>query len=313
MNTQSDNARPLDFLIIGAQKAGTTSLFAYLNTHPAIYMPPEKEAPFFSDGEKMAKGWAWYVSEYYADAPPGALWGKATPHYMLDAAAPQRIKATLPDVKLIALLRDPVRRAYSAYQMAVQRGFEKRSFEQAIETLLKPDNLAKTRLQGRHSNNYVTGGEYGRILSQYLDHFPRQQLLILLTHNLNTQPQKTVAEVFRFLAVDASFVPPNLDQRYREGASRRLVPGLQYRSLKKSQVLGVFRPVWRRLFSQAARRRFWYWLDLRNVAPGQRHKHKKEDGLSPDVEARLRQHYAPDTALLAELIGQPVPWAGRTG
>lgn len=309
MDKEPDAARPLDFIVIGAQKAGTTALFEYLNTHPAIYMPPEKEAPFFSDEEKWARGWAWYVAEYFGEAPKEKIWGKATPHYMLDAAVPERIKATLPDAKLIAILRDPVQRAYSAYRMAVQRKLESRTFEEAIEHLLAPDQLEKARLRGGHTNSYVAGGEYGRIFSRYLDFFPREQLLVLLADNLNRQPQQTVAEVFRFLGVDATFVPPNLGQRYREGASRRLIPGLQYRSLKKSRALGVLRPLWRGLFSQAARRRFWYWLDLRNVARGW----SKANGVSPEIVARLRAHYAPDSELLMEILGQPVPWVEQGG
>jgi hypothetical protein len=76
--------KPRDFIIIGAQKAGTTSLFEYLRMHPGIYMPSEKEIPFFCDDPLYARGWDTFAWRYYASAPGGSLWGKVTPNYLVD-------------------------------------------------------------------------------------------------------------------------------------------------------------------------------------------------------------------------------------
>ena len=159
----------LDFIIIGAQKAGTTSLFRYLNEHPNIYMPPGKENPFFSDNETFARGWAWYINEYYNEAPAERVWGKATPPYMTYPGVPGRIRRILPDVKLIALLRNPLERAYSHYRMCVLRNLETRSFEEAVSTLLEPETLEESRRNPSETNSYITSGEYGRILKTYYE------------------------------------------------------------------------------------------------------------------------------------------------
>src|SRR4051794_6700075 len=88
---RSDAGRTLDFIIIGAQKSGTTSLYKYLQPHPSIYMLPEKEAPFFSAEALYSRGWEWYRQEFFSQAPPERIWGKATPMYMANLQVPERI------------------------------------------------------------------------------------------------------------------------------------------------------------------------------------------------------------------------------
>jgi len=138
-------AKSLDFIIIGAQKAATTSLYKYLNAHPAIFMPPDKEVPFFTRPDLYQKGLAWYLQTHFANASPDQLWGKATPQYMCDPQAPARIYHALPEVKLIASLRHPIKRSFSHYKMAVHRGVEQRTFDEAISDLLSPVALAQAR------------------------------------------------------------------------------------------------------------------------------------------------------------------------
>ena len=298
----------LDFLIIGAQKSGTTSLFAYMASHPQLYMPPEKESPFFSDDEKVARGWQWYIAEYFGDAPPDRLWGKATPQYMIYPGVPERIKATLPDVKLIAVLRHPVERAYSDYRMNVQRGYEKRDFETAVYELLQPEALAEARARPARANTYLTSGEYGRILAAYCELFPRENISVFFTEELRQKPEWVLRSIFEFLGVDSTYVPPNLGAVYRKGGSRRRLPGLDYRHLKEVRFLRLFLPVWHALLPMKVRRRFWYWLDLWNVAPDK----KSEQMPTPSVKERLATHYEADMKHLASLIGREVPWSVTT-
>src|SRR5581483_11050016 len=122
----------LDFLIIGAMKAGTTSLHRYLAGHPGLYLLPEKEVPYFCNEEYRARGWDWYAREFFSQAPPDKLRGKSTPQYMAREGMATRIHAEMPRVRLIALLRNPVERAYSQYKMEVKRAGEKRSFLAAV-------------------------------------------------------------------------------------------------------------------------------------------------------------------------------------
>jgi hypothetical protein len=296
--------RLLDFIIIGAQKAGTTSLFKYMLSHPQLYLPPEKESPYFDDDEKIARGWDWYVREYFGDAPADRLWGTATPNYMIDPRVPERIHETLPGVRLIAVLRHPVERAYSDYQMNVRRGFEARSFEDAVTACLQPEVLERARRQPNRTNSYVASGEYGRILSAYYRLFPPDQLLVFFTEELKRQPETVLQSVFQFLGVDADFEPSNLGKVYHRGGSQRFIPGLEYRHLKRVRLLRPLRPIWRALLPQKARRRFWYWLEQRNVVP-----QRDREQAGADVRRQLMDHYAPDFERLSGLIGRETPWS----
>ena len=109
-------AKNLDFLLVGAQKAGTTSLFEYVRLHPGLHLPSEKEVSYFNIESRVERGWPWYLGWVFADAPTDRPWGTFSTFYM-DAAegredtVPRRIRETVPDVQLIAILRDPVARA----------------------------------------------------------------------------------------------------------------------------------------------------------------------------------------------------------
>jgi hypothetical protein len=152
-------AKTLDFLVIGAHKAGTTALFQYLRRHPQPFLPREKEAGFFSNDYWWDRSWKAFAEEFFDQAPVGALWGKVTPQYMAYPEVPARIRALMPEVKLVAILRNPVDRACSHYRMAVCTLTERCSFEDAAVALQRgPDN----------PTSYLAMGQYGRILSSYL-------------------------------------------------------------------------------------------------------------------------------------------------
>jgi hypothetical protein len=169
----------LDFLVIGAQKAGTTSLFEYLRLHPEIHMPPGKEVPYFSDDGMVAHGWEAYLGQTFAGTDPSLSWGTASPQYMAGAVlmpagpvggapervVPERIRERLPEARLVAILRDPVARAESHHRMMRLRGEEPRSFDRAVAELLRPEALEQARREPTPTSAYVAWGEYGRILA----------------------------------------------------------------------------------------------------------------------------------------------------
>jgi len=288
----------LDFIIIGAQKAGTTSFFRYLDAHPQIYMPPEKEATYFSRDERFHRGWEWYLREFFGDAPADKLWGKVTPDYMADPRVPQRIKSTLPDVKLIALLRNPIERAYSQYRMSVRRGYEPRSFEGAIHELLKPDALEEARNRPTPTNSYIVRGEYGRILAKYYELFPSQQIVVFFTEELKHNPREVMKTTFQFLGVNSDFVPPDLGDVYHKGGTRRRLPWVD--SLMRANHV---RTICRRMISGKYRRRVRYWLDQWNVVPDEGSKQ-----IQPAVRQLLVRHYEEDIRQLSALTGRKHPW-----
>ncbi len=200
-------ARPLpDFLIIGAQKAGTTALYTYLRRHPAITGPSWKEVSFFD--RHYARGARWYRGNFPL-RPRGRLVGEASPSYLFHPLAPKRVAALLPDVRLIAILRNPVERAYSHYQHEVALGREVLAFEDALDA--EPERLRGelermvadpayfSRAWWDHT--YVGRGLYAEQLDRWLAVFPRDQLLVLTTDDLAERSAETYVRVLAFLGV----------------------------------------------------------------------------------------------------------------
>jgi hypothetical protein len=197
--------RPLpDFLVIGTQKAGTTALYAYLRWHPAITGPSWKEVSFFD--RHWWRGEAWYRGQFPLRRS-GRLVGEASPSYLFHPLAPERARAVVPDAKLIALLRDPVDRAYSQYQHEVALGREALSFEDAlaaeddrtrgeVERLLA-DPRAFSRAWWDHT--YAARGLYAEQLERWLAVFPRERLLVVTTDELGERPAETYASILAFL------------------------------------------------------------------------------------------------------------------
>jgi len=208
-------ARPLpDFLIVGAQKAGTTALYAYLRRHPAILGPSWKEVSFFD--RHWTRGVAWYRGQFpnllrvRAAQRRGAVRvGEASPSYLFHPLAPQRVRATVPDARLIALLRNPVDRAFSQYQHEVALGREPLPFEGALEEedartagevermLADPAHFSREWW----THTYRARGLYAAQLERWLAVFPRGQLLVVATEEMAAGPAETYARVLEFLDV----------------------------------------------------------------------------------------------------------------
>ena len=297
--------RPLDLIIIGAQKSGTTTLFKYLSVHPDLYMLPEKEAPFFSRDTYHTHGWKWFVSEYFADAPPGKLWGKATPQYMCDPGVPDRILDTLPHVKLIAILRHPLERAASHYKMMYRRGLIKESFESLMLRLLDPQQAmhARTLPAGPDHEPYcaLVWGEYGRILAQYYERFGREQIFVCFLEELSQNPAELYKQICRFLDVDATFVPTNLGQQYHIGGARQFIPGAR-RLLKGSPLHSLWKKVPRK-----HRNYLNYWFDQLNTRRGSTAK-KADTNLTEETTLKVLAYFREDIQRLEDLIQRSLPW-----
>jgi hypothetical protein len=196
-------------LLIGAQRSGTTSLFNYLVRHPAVLPPLGKEIHYFD--LHFARGVRWYRGRFpYAyRLRGGAMTLDASPYYLLHPRAPERAARLLPDVKLVALLRNPVDRAFSHYQHEVRDGRERLSFAEAIEQ--EAGRLAgeEERLRDEpdyysfhhHRYSYARRGLYLEQLARWAAHFPRVQLLVLQSEVLFREPAATVGRVNAFLGL----------------------------------------------------------------------------------------------------------------
>ena len=217
-----------DFLIIGAQRAGSSSLFAYVCAHPRVAEPTHKEIHFFDNN--WFRGLEWYRRYFPLRARmSGRITGEASPYYLFHPAVPARVAETLRDVRLIAVLRDPVERAYSAYQLARRQGHESLEFEEALaredERLAGEEErmLADAHyLSGPHRRlSYRTRGLYADQLERWYEHVPREQLLVVRSEDLFADPAATLQTVFEFLGLEpwSAAEYPALNQRPYSGMS----------------------------------------------------------------------------------------------
>jgi hypothetical protein len=199
-----------DFVIIGTQRGGTTSLHAYLSAHPRIVTPATKELHFLTD--RHERGPDWYLGQFPSTIPLGAITGEATPYALFHPLAPQRLREIAPDAKLIVLLRNPVDRAYSHYLMERSRGDETRSFAEALAAepaLLagEEDNLLADPgyISRAHKHaSYVSRGDYAPQLERWFAHFSREQFLILRSEDLYARPGETFALATSFLGLPSA-------------------------------------------------------------------------------------------------------------
>jgi hypothetical protein len=204
------SARPLpDFLIIGAQKAGTTALYAYLRRHPAITGPSWKEVSYFD--RHYGRGEAWYRGNFPNRVRArGKLVGEASPSYIFHPLGPERVKVLVPEARLVALVRNPVDRALSHYNHEVALGREPLRFEDALdaeedrlrgeEERLAADPSYFSRAWWSHA--YKSRGRYAEQLERWLAVFSREQLLILPSADLGGEPERTHTRVLDFLGAE---------------------------------------------------------------------------------------------------------------
>jgi sulfotransferase family protein len=205
-----------DFIIIGAQKGGTTSLYAYLSQHPDIARALRKEIHFFNEHYK--NGLHWYRSFFPTSAAVDRhlratgrrlQTGEATPDYLFHPLVPERMHGVLPRAKLIVVLRDPVSRAYSHYQHLRNRGYEPRSFSEAVEgehnLLLRGHHQTVDDLRNRPRSHllfgYVPRGFYASGIREWLGFFEMSQFLFLKSEDLFARPLEVLERTERFLGL----------------------------------------------------------------------------------------------------------------
>jgi hypothetical protein len=240
------------FMILGAQKSGTTSLFDYLGQHPQIVRCLVKEVHFFDT--RYERGQGWYRSHFPAlnEGPPGAVVGEASPYYLCHPHAPRRIRALLPRVKLIAILRNPTERAISHYFHEVRKRRETLPILDALRAederigpewiRMRQDGSYYSRIH--RSFSYKQRGIYVDQLERYWEHFDREQLLVLNSDKLFTEPHDTLRQIYEFIGVEPDFLCEDVTAR-NVGANRTSVPTSVYDTLDR-----FFRPHNRRLFER---------------------------------------------------------------
>ncbi len=199
---QFGSVRKVNFLICGTQKGGTTALYNYLKLHPEIHLSEPKELHFF-DTETYFKQPFIDYSTYHAKFSPQPwhkMIGEATPIYMYWYDAPRRIFEYNPYIKLIILLRNPIERAFSHWNMERARNAETLSFWEAIQT---ERERCRSALPYQHRVfSYVDRGFYLQQLRRIWTYFRHEQVLILKSEELKNNPQSVLQRVFTFLEVE---------------------------------------------------------------------------------------------------------------
>jgi hypothetical protein len=213
-----------DAVILGAMKSGTTSLHYYLVQHPQVIEPQRKEVHFFD--VNFGRGEAWYRAHFGLAGEPG-LNLDSSPYYLFHPAVPGRLHALLPGAKLVVLLRDPVRRAYSHYWHERGKGREKLTFEEAVAA--EPERLGNDaarladgsleRSYAHQHCSYLARGRYAEQLERWFALFPRQQFLVLRFEDLAREPLVTLNATLDFLDL-----PPLRSVNFEPRNTRRYPP-----------------------------------------------------------------------------------------
>ncbi len=197
-----------DALIIGAQRAGTSSLYRYLGAHPGVAPSFRKEVEYFS--RYAARGEDWYRAHFELRAGRRHLRFEATPDYLFHPLAAERASRLVPAAKLVVLLRDPAARAWSHYRHMVRLGYETLGFADALaaeDERCAPD-LARLAEDPHHDAkallrySYVARGHYAPQLAHWLARFPRDQLLVVPSARLFDDPARAYADVLAFLGLE---------------------------------------------------------------------------------------------------------------
>jgi len=218
---ESASVKRPNFLILGTQKGGTTSLYEYLCHHPRVIPNLHKEVDFFI--WQYYRGLDWYIS-HFPPLPKGGnfITGEASPSYMVDGRVCDRLWEAFPDVRLIFILRNPVDRAFSQYQDHVNwMGREHRSLEEAIaDEIAIIETLDDLTLAEREfwmtQYGYLLRGMYVYFLEKWMRRFPAEQMLILKSEDFYAHPQKTLKQVFEFLGLPDHPLPEY--HRYTAGS-----------------------------------------------------------------------------------------------
>jgi hypothetical protein len=256
-------ARPLpDYLIVGTQRGGTTTLHHWLAAHPGV-LPARltKGVHWFDTG--FGRSEAWYRSHFPSRRARAAaarrlgyepVVGEGSPYYMFHPFAPERIASVLTDPRLLVVLRDPVERAWSQYHHETARGFEDLPFEAALEA--EPARLAgeadlladpRATSTSHQHHSYEARGRYAEQLEELWRQVGRERVLVLFSEDLSGDPVGTMAAVHRFLGLPP--VPPDTGTRWNlrakldmpEAARARLVEAFRAPDARLAELLG--RPV----------------------------------------------------------------------
>jgi hypothetical protein len=302
-----------DFFIVGAPKAGTTALHAALARHPGLSLSAVKEPKYFLCGDAppplylgpgdahSRREWVWRRDHYlalFADAPRDVLVGESTPLYLDDPAALLRIQSVKPDAKLIAVIRDPVDRAYSNWMHLWSDGLEP---EADFVTAVAMED-ARRRRGWAPFWRYRSLGLYGRQLEHARTLFPADRIHVLRYRDLVESPEQTLAGVWDFLGIQSGPLP----EVPRDNVKPFVPDTFRSRSIARAVRAGA------RLGSLGPPE-IWRAVEKRMLATLQ-NRGERRPALNPEQRRQVQGYFLDDLSLLEELTGRDFSdWRGDTG
>lgn len=286
-----------NFLVVGVEKGGTTWLYAQLKKHPDIFLPDTKEIHFFNrfnsnfvEHDYFQFGLEWY-QKFFKEYKGQKAIGEITPMYICDPEAPLRIKQTLPNVRLIAMLRDPVQRAYSHYWMAKQKNHTNTAtFKEVID---------------QKEPKFIERGLYYKQLKTYYELFDSKQIMVLFFDEVFKDPEYWLTQVCRFLGVDATFYQNNasIKERVFEASAYKSAALLNKQislvhKMRRSKALSS-------VLDWMKRKGFADRIKKMNMVEQQYEKISERDA------AELQQYYCEDLKALASLLNRNLPFGSK--
>ena len=298
-----NQSNPVDFIVVGAAKSGTTTLFDALSRHPGIFIPQRKECRYFSctrgefagPGPQYANKVTHSLEEYrrlFKKAKPGQLCGDVSPDYLYyyQNAVPKILNEKDAQVPIIIVLRNPIDRAYSSYLHKIRDGREKLSFEEALNTEEK--RRAENWAWGWF---YVSGGLYAERVKAYMDNFERVLILLFEEDIVTGQWEE---KILKFLNLDP--LPEGLGNLHKNKSGypkNRLLHQVTTRVLMDELIVRKIKDVFELTPFHAASKRIYRRILEANL---------KKEKMAPGTREMLKERFRGDVALLAEYTGLPV-------
>ena len=277
-----------NFIIVGAPKAGTTSLHKYMDEHPDVFVSTPKEVNFFSYDELSRQNLVYddfrcedlaAYEALFAPAGDAKAVGEASVSYLFYPQTPAKIKQTIPDVKIIMILRDPIKRGFSHWLMDHRLGWCKSSYEDIL------DGKAPADQQAVYYQQYVELGLYHDQVKRYLDLFGENNVKVYLQEDLFADMSAVMRDVFEFLQIDPDF-KPDLDKKYNT-----------FQSPKNSLIGKLYSSYWLRQLGKKL-----FPGSLKSKVKSLLFEKGKKPELSDALHKRLLAIYKDDIIKLEQLI-----------
>ncbi len=295
----------VNFFCVGVQKAGTTLLHDILRQHSNIYLPAEKEAHFFDVNEFYDKGIGYYFDTYYKSYLGEKIIGNINPNLQLETRSIDRIiEAFGTDIKIIILLRDPVKRAYSHYLMSKKRGYENLDFIQAVKKEGKRISNPKfyrgyeSQELGHFEKNhlgYITRGLYSTLLEYLYKKFDKDNVKVLIFEEFISNKEKTINDILQFLGVEKEHLNVNIRSNpAQEAISYKLSKFLNTHSIAKDFLKCIFPKAMRSPIKAALNSK-----NLREIS-------KNENSIPYDYAELKRTYFKKDILKVEKILNRKI-------